>query len=225
MPTLARFPTHHASTAYHHYQSNQQFQVPACSTIRAFTYRPIISPSFAMEDLLDNFASQSLDSPSEEGYKYHFVNGSPTGSQHARPAATASPASVGPSPQATGGEKEYEGDVDNDDDDDDDDENERYDADLEGTNGASYPQNARFEDIDYHSFEPHGASSGANYGNAEISLSPSDDGWDGFALHLRRLHRQDMERDELLTVGVPSSPLVESVLTLPNSNSITKIRT
>ncbi|CAD6578866.1 MAG: hypothetical protein ASARMPREDX12_008998 [Alectoria sarmentosa] len=104
-----------------------------------------------MDDLLDNFATNRLDSPPEETYKYHFVEDSPPASEHAMLVRPETPATLNHDDKLITSEDEDEGD---------------YNADVD-------------EDDD-----------------------ESDDAQDelnGFAQHLQRLHRQDMERDELLT--------------------------
>ena len=128
-----------------------------------------------MDDLLDNFANQRLDSPTEEGYKYHFVNGSPAGSQHERPEPLEMPTSAGPSP-----------------------------------------------------FFETPSEDEANY-NADVEESDDGQGLsDGLSQHLQQFHRQDLERDQLLTVR--TSPSAHSLLWLPNlltllnSNFIRRIK-
>ena len=163
-----------------------------------------------MDDLLDNFASSGLESPDDGDYKYHFVNGSPVGSEHARPVALISTATPEPSPQATTGENDYEGDID--DDNDDDYERENYGAypespvngtvqrevlqlEMETANlGRSFPHQ------NHHSVEPKDISHRANNGDVQPPLVPIVDGLDDFATQLRHLHRQDKQRDVLLTV-------------------------
>lgn len=93
-----------------------------------------------MDDLLSNFADQSIElqqrieSPVEDGYKYHFLGDSPVGFEHDRPVRQAPAASAAPdnndpffhveapvSRQAAVSGKEDEGDYNADIDDDDDD--------------------------------------------------------------------------------------------------------
>lgn len=195
-----------------------------------------------MNDLLDNFANQGLDSPTEEDYKYHFVDGSPAGSQHETSidlTATALPRPSNEDPffsidshqdisDENEDERYYNADID-----EDDDELRRGEASLDEaspdeayrkkpTNKASYPSKPPFEtdkDLnqfihgpDHGAFPTYGANSREVYSNVESSLAVSDDeknGLNGFAQHLRRLHRQDIERDELLKVrALPSARLL-----------------
>ena len=169
-----------------------------------------------MDDLLDNFASSGLDSPDDGDYKYHFVNGSPVGSEHTRPVALISTATPERSPKATTGEKDYEGDIDDDDDDD------YYERENDGAysktpvNGTAQREvlqleiqaaslDRSFPHQNHHSVEPNDTSQQANYGNFQSPLNSIDDGLDDFASQLRHLHRQDKERDVLLTVGHPTT--------------------
>ena len=147
-----------------------------------------------MDDLLDNFAnmdSPNVESTIGEGYIYHFVDESPAPLEHNRPVhptMTAQPNNYtsfvnieSPPPyQSTGGENEDEGNYNADIDDDDDDD------DVFGSGlGRKEP------------------------GYFKPASALRDDGQDlgGFEQHLRRFHRQDLERDDLLTVRPLSPPL------------------
>ena len=194
-----------------------------------------------MDDLLDNFAnidSLNIESTSEEGYIYHFVDESPAPLEHDRPIHPTIPAELNdhtsfsniespPPYQSTGGENEDEGDYNADIDDDDDDVFGR------GLHGASqfgaYDENPTIDASDNRmplfmnnttsldrsyrrrndsTIELHDLSSRKDSGDVKTSLTPSDDEQDlaGFKQHLRRFHRQDLERDELLAVHpLPSS--------------------
>ena len=217
-----------------------------------------------MEDLLNSFAEQSMGTPTEEGYKYHFVDGSPAGSEHARRGSPAVPAEEGykyhfvdgspagsehaapvrpaptvpagsnhddvffdvePSgiPEATGfdvdDEANYNADVDDYDDEEESGREEEFHKSGDvgdnkiSLNAAMYKKISLFEDDihgfdrsfhrqDQHKLETQGGPSRTMYKKTEPSLARNADGQsgsDGFAEHLRRLHRQDVERDELLT--------------------------
>lgn len=172
-----------------------------------------------MDDLLDNFAGQSFESqteetfqhhftdarltrlehamppmtatptetspesPTEEGYKYHFLDGSPPGSPHAMPmsSATAAPANdpfFENEPSEVKGrpgpsfvdEADYNADVDDNGDDDED-----------------FGHEEVTHEVEY--VRPTETTGGASYNES-----------DGLVERLRRLHSQDTERDELLTV-------------------------
>ena len=132
--------------------------------------------------------------------------------------------------QSTGGENEDKGDynADIDDDDDDDDGDDDDDVFGRGLHRASqfgaYRENPTIDASDNRnplfidnttSFDPsyrrqndrvielHDLSGGNKSGVVKPSSALSDDeqDLDGFKQHLRRFHRQDLERDELLTVG------------------------
>ena len=151
-----------------------------------------------MDDLLDNFAntdSPNVESTTEEDYIYHFVDESPAPLEHNRPVhptMTAQPnnytSSVNiespPPYQSIGGENEDEGNYNADIDDDDDDD------DVFG-NGLG----------------------GKESGLIKPASALRDDGQDlaSFEQHLRRFHRQDLERDDLLAVRPLSSPLDSEV--------------
>lgn len=171
-----------------------------------------------MEDLLDNFTTQSLESPTEEDYKYHFTNDSPRGSEHEgsirpRISASAGPSNGDPffniesagSPQATGGDNEreenYNADVE-----DDDDEPERDMASRYGTNHenstarASYPDKSLFEidtdnfkhlshNQDNDAFETEGLKGRAMSGNVELFPAPRSDRHDGMDGFAQNLRR------------------------------------
>ena len=189
-----------------------------------------------MDDLLDNFAnidSLNLDSTSEEGYIYHFVDESPAPLEHDRPVHPTIPAesnnytsffdSESPPPyQSTGGENEDDGDYNADIDDDDD----VFGRGLHGaygenpTIGASdnriplFINNTTSLDRSYRSrndrpIELHDLRGRKESGDVKLSSAPSDDeqDLDGFKQHLRRFHRQDLDRDELLAVRPLPSPL------------------
>ena len=232
----------------------------------------IIPSSSAMEDLLSSFADQSMESASEEGYKYHFIDGSPAGSEHAMPVSHAATAPAGsshddpfPANEASSNQKgissgvedeaNYNADIDDDDDDDDDDagvygreeatQEVRYVHHNEDPiNGASHNENSvseyntdardrSFHSKVYNAFETYGVKSGATNRNVEqpsASSGGGQDGLNGFAQHLRRLHRHDVERDEFLSVRVlPSASMFAprpcNLLTLLYSNFIRKIST
>lgn len=190
-----------------------------------------------MDDLLINFADQSIESPSEEeeGYKYHFTNGSPAGSEHAvqvGPAAAAPAASNHDDPfphneassiqkgTSSGAEDEanYNADIDDDDDDD-------Y-----GREEATYTDVhfSSFHNKDYNAPQTHDVQRGATNGNVKRSSGSSNQGQNGLddiGQHLRRLHRQDAERDEILTVRAlqQASSRPCNMLTELNSNSIKRM--
>ena len=190
-----------------------------------------------MDDLLEHFASSGLESPDDGDYKYHFVNGSPVGSEHTRPVALISTATPERSPKPTTREKDYEGDIDDYDDED-------Y---YERENHGAYPESSlngtaqrevlqleigtasldrSFPQQNNHPVEPKEILQRANYGNFSPSSVSVNEGLDEFASQLRHIHRQDLERDELLTVGHPCfSCRWRWPLSLLNSNSIEKIRT
>ena len=165
-----------------------------------------------MDDLLDNFASSGLESPDDGDYKYHFVNGSPVGSEHTRPVALISTATPEPSPKAATREKDYEGDID-DYDDDDFYERENHGAYPESSlNGTAQRKVLQLEigtaSLDrpiphenHHSVESMDTSQRANYGNFSPPPVSVDERTDEFDSQLRRLHRQDLERDVLFNVG------------------------
>lgn len=128
-------------------------------------------------------AGSDLESTNEE-YKYHFLDKSPPGSEHAmpinppiNPAAAQDPISENEafgvqriSYPALVDEAEYNGDIDDIDDDDED-------------------------------FVPEEATDEVEYVRVtETTKEESYNELDEFAQHLRRLHRQDTERDELLIV-------------------------
>lgn len=201
-----------------------------------------------MDDLLENFASRSLRSTSEEGYKYHFINGSPVGSEHAMPIGPSAPTLVGSNNEASSIQKQtgpaveneadynfedetdYNADVDDDSDEYGHEEatHEADHADYPGdlTNRASYEKTPlsendhKYLDRFFHNPDTHSVDGRSAHGSIVPSPALSDDGQDrldGFAQHLRRLHRQDMERDELLTVRF--SPSARSPLGLEPANS------
>ena len=162
-----------------------------------------------MDDLLDNFAnidSPNMESTSEEGYIYHFVDESPAPLEHNRPVHPTTIAGEpnnhtsffnieSPPPyQSTGGENEDEGDYNADIDDDDDD-----DVFGPGTHKASqfraYRENPTID-----------AGDRRESGGVKPSPAISDDEQD-LKQHLRKLHRQDLERDELIAVRPLPSPL------------------
>ena len=183
-----------------------------------------------MEDLLSTFADQSMESPSEESYKYYFIDGSPAGSEHAMPISRAATAPAGsshddqfPANEASSNQKgissgvedeaNYNADIDDDDDDDE------YGCER-ATHEVEYVhQNENPIDVGSHNersvteyntnskvfnaFQTYSVKSGATNGNVEQPSAYSgggQDGLNGFAQHLRRLHRHDVERDEFLTV-------------------------
>ena len=172
-----------------------------------------------MDDLLEHFASSGLDSTDDGDYKYHFVNGSPVGSEHTRPVALITTATPERSPKPTTREKDYEGDIDDYDDED-------Y---YERENHGAYPESSlngtaqrevlqleigtasldrSFPQQNEALVEPKETLQRANYGNFSTP-SPSDsvnEEMDEFASQLRHLHRQDLERDEFLNVGHSSFP-------------------
>ena len=214
-----------------------------------------------MDDLLSNFtghnfADHSIESPTEDGYKYHFVNHSPTGSEYDRPVRPTAATSAGPinrdslfdiedpaSHQATGSqdddEEDYNADIEEN---ADDYEPERGEADYEQpTSGTSYNEKSQlgnerndlqrsFHSQDRGPFETHSINSGKKPENVEPDPTPSDheQNLDGLKQHLRRLHRQDFDRDELLFVCSPFSTFSsrpKNLLNVLNSNSIPKIAT
>ena len=171
-----------------------------------------------MDDLLMNFANQSIESPSEEeeSYKYHFTNGSIAGSEHAvqvGPAAAAPAALNHHDPFPTNGvssnqkgtsfdaedEANYNGDIDDDDDDE-------YGREQATDTRVHHPP---LHNKDYSAPQTHGVERGATNGNLKRSSASSDEGengLDGITQHLRRLHRQDAERDDVLIVrALPSA--------------------
>ena len=198
--------------------------------------------NFAMDDLLNNFAHQRtqshtderfaqqiLESPTEENYIYHFVDGSPEGSEHGRSHQPAAAASAemrnsdpffhiedADSPQATGGENEDERDYHADIEDDDEDD---YIYERNGTsNFDDYHHNINTESanpdrlshwqLQYPTFEMRAPENKA--ANSETLKLPSvlgdkEQEADSLSQHLRQLHRQDIERDELLMVKLPLS--------------------
>ena len=175
-----------------------------------------------MDDLLDNFASSGLEAPDEApddgDYKYHFVDGSPVGSEHTRPVALITTATTPErSPKAPTREKDYEGDIDDYDDDD-------YYA---HENHGAYPESSLngtaqrdvlqleigtasldrpFPHQNHQSVGSNHTSPRANYGNFSPPPMSDNEGPDDFASQLRHLHRQDLKRDELLNVGDPPFP-------------------
>lgn len=191
-----------------------------------------------MDDLLSNFADhnfaehnfadQSIESSTEECYKYHFVNDSPAGSEHNRPVRPTATTSAGPcnrdslfdiedpAPyQATGNqdddEEDYNADIEENTDDYEPERDEAYYQ--QPTNGTSYKEESQLgierDDLNrsFHSqnrgpFETHSIDSGKKPENIEPDPAPSDheQNLDGFKQHLRRLHRQDFDRDEILFV-------------------------
>ena len=190
-----------------------------------------------MDDLLDNFASSGLESQDDGDYKYHFVNGSPVGSEHTRPVALISTATPEHSPKSTTRERDYEGDIDNYDDEDYY-ERENHGADPEiSLNGTAQREVLQLEigtaSLDrsvphqnHQSVDSKDTSPRANYGNFSPPPVSVNEGLDDFASQLRHLHRQDLERDGLLNVGFASFPCRSRwPLNLLNSNSIEKIRT
>ncbi len=168
-----------------------------------------------MDDLMDNFADANIESPTEEVYIHHFINGSPVASEHERPTAAFSAKPSGRDPffddeaadshQATA-RNEDEGDYNADIDDDDEPGHERYHKDLTSALGDYvYP----FPNDDCDQFEERLVNGGATDAVAYPSLATSGDEQDsnhGFSQHLLRLHRQDSERDELLTVCTSFRP-------------------
>ena len=202
-----------------------------------------------MDDLLNNFADQSIKSPIEEDYIYHFFDSSPAGSGSNRPVrpAPAAPAIDNNDPffdiedpvslQATGGANEDERDYNADIDDDDNDDYEhrhskasRFDDYPETpASDAAYIGKSRVmddtDDLDRSfrnqnggTLKTNGVNSRKKSEHVEPSLAPSDseEEMDGFKQHLRRLHRQDSERDELLAVCPP--PPARFILTLESAN-------
>ena len=189
-----------------------------------------------MNDLLSNFADQnfadhSIESPTEDCYKYHFLNDSPAGSEYNRPVRPTAATSAGPSNQDSlfeiedpaskqdiGGqnedEEEYNADIDDIDEDYERGHDEAYHE--HPTNGTSYKEKSLLEnetddpDRSFHSqnrgpFETHNFHSTEKPENVErnSALSDHEQDVDGFKQHLRRLHRQDFDRDELLIVCSP----------------------
>ena len=165
-----------------------------------------------MDDLLINFADQSIESPSEEeeGYKYHFTNGSLAGSEHAvqvGPAAAAPVALIPddsfPTNEASRIQKwtssvaEDEANYNADIDDDDDDKYGRQEATDTDVHFSS------FHNKDHNAAQTHVVRKGATNGIVKRSSASSiegQNGLDSIDQHLRRLRRQDAERDEILTV-------------------------
>lgn len=129
-------------------------------------------------------AGSNLESPTEEAYKYHFLDDSPPGSEHAMPTNSAAATSAKDpffEEEASGvqgqpgpsfeDEADYNADID-----DIDDDNEEY-APEETTDEVGYVRVTE-------------ATEGASYNDL-----------DEFTQYIRRLHRQDTERDELFTVS------------------------
>ena len=133
-----------------------------------------------------------------------------------------------PQHRSIGGENEDEGDYNVGDDDDDDDvfgrglhsasqfgayrENPTIDA--SDNRNSLFIDNTTSLDRSYRrqndrTIELHDLGGGNESGNVKPSsaLSDGEQDLDGFKQHLRKFHRQDLERDELLTVGPLSSPL------------------
>ena len=168
-----------------------------------------------MDDLLCNFATDNIDSPNENDYKYHFVNDSPAPLELDRPAH---PAPIPEQPK--GGEQADEGDYSADIDEDDDDFELDHDplsrsdaylstpASYANDNGNSlYVNDTANLDRSY----PHQNGTTRhvpNFNNNKASqdtkpplvVRGDEQGLDEFKKHLRRFHRQDFDRDELLTV-------------------------
>ena len=203
---------------------------------------------------MDNFANHNIetpnnDSPSEDEYKYHFVNGSPAASEHDRPVNSAAATSAGPSnqklffnieastPQPTTGrenedEGDYNADIDDDDDDDDDDfergreRASRFDVYQENvTMNASDNGKSLFVNNTYHlsrsfrtqnrrSLESNDVEKKIESDDVEPypALSNDEHESDDFKQQLRKFHRQDCERDELLAVCPPSERVLFSTL-------------
>ena len=196
-----------------------------------------------MDDLLDNFAnidSPNIESTSEEGYIYHFVDESPAPLEHDRPVhptiaaepsnhtsffSTESP----PPYQSTAGENEDDGDYNADIDDDDDDDvfgRGLHGASQFGANGENptidasdnriplFINNTTSLDRSYRrtndrTIELHDLRGRRESGDVKPPSAPSDNEQDLGSLkqHLRKLHRQDLERDEHLAVRTLPSPL------------------
>ena len=190
-----------------------------------------------MDDLLDNFAGSGLEAPDDGDYKYHFVNGSPVGSEHTRPVALITTATPEPSPKATTREKDYEGDIDEYDDDDyyGHEHHGAYpESSLTGTAQRDVLQfeigtanlDRPFPHQNHQSVESNHTSPRANYGNFSPPPMSDNEGLDDFASQLRHLHRQDLKRDELLNVGYSPIPCrLQWPLNLLNSNFIEKTKT
>ena len=182
-----------------------------------------------MDDLLNSFANANMDSPTEDSYKYHFLGGSPAGSEHDRPVHPAPAISAGPNNhdsildsgtpalhQATGSVNEDEADYNADIDDDDDDDDYGYGRNEPSRSEASRPiynDKSRLENDNNnlgHAFynqiggasDLHGVNTMKKSGDVEPSIALSDDiqESDGFNQYLRKLHRQDLERNEFLAV-------------------------
>ena len=179
-----------------------------------------------MDDLLNSFAHQSIDPSTEpeEEYIHHFVDGSPAGSEHESRLHTAVTSNddlflhneafeiQAGTDSAIEDEANYNADVDEDEGEDDEhgrDETFHHEAYRDNLNpGASHNHKSFFKD-DTNGLYPSIPSQDdedntrAAYGDVEQTTASSGDDqnrMDDFAKHLRQLHRQDMERDDLLTV-------------------------
>ena len=159
------------------------------------------------DNLSNNITDQTIQSPTEEGYIYHFVNGSPAGSGHERlicadsdiPASTLTQTQVPLTNGAIKSHTDFE--------------------EIDPVTTASAGKDDTFFDIEKESHQSIGDENTdeADY-NTDIDENDDDlavnndrqNDLDGFAQHLRRLRRQDMERDELLTVRLLSSVLMKS---------------
>ena len=130
----------------------------------------------APDDLLNSFSDHKTESPNEDAYKYHFVDGSPAGSEHGRVAHPTAYPSMENNDSLLHIEEEGQQSTD-------------YENENENENETGY--NA---DIDEDDDAPAPSDNGEN-------------GFDDFAQRLIRLHRQDIDRDELLTVRALSSIL------------------
>ena len=219
-----------------------------------------------MDDLINSFRIQDMDSliedgykyqfqhqekesPIEDGYIYHFRDGSPANSVQGKSVQPATSASAGPSIRdlsfvteatashpATGSEEKNEGDhnadIEYDDNelDTDDDESElaidcndnehgrdevsQFEANRTArTIGTSYNDKSDNLDGSFHKqdYEKSAVNTRARHDSLDPSSASIDDGEDleGFIEeHLRRFHRQDLDRDNLLLVRPTFRPLL-----------------
>ena len=190
---------------------------------------------------------QSMEPPTEYEYKYHFRDGSPAGSIHGGAVQPATSASARPTnrdlfltAEATGGEKKDTHDHNADMTDDDIELAIEYNDNKPGRDGTlhfdSHPTarttrtsyNIRSDNLDRSSHSA--VNIRAHHDSLELSSASIDDGEDlGCFIeeHLRRFHRQDLDRDDLLLVYPSFRHLltISKLLTLPNSNSTRKTST
>ena len=126
----------------------------------------------------------NLESPTEEEYKYHFLDDSLPGSEHAMP--------INPAAATSAKDPFFEDEA----------------SGVQGQRGTSFEDeadyNADIDDIDDDNEEygPEEMTDEVGYVRVtEATEAASHKDLNEFAQHLRRLHRQDMERDEVFTVS------------------------